>query len=190
MVLGMGMGEAWQFKALWRHCTKFLTFKTKVVRKLILIIPSQPNLNTGTGTYWFAYLKNTVVILYHGGQNIFSHGLVLKRTFREQCHERKKIEGGTKKICRSVPLARTNATTRMLQSRTDVTLSIFQISWLGTVSAVFWNLYLFALNASGYESTSNKDADFFWPLPKIKKMLQLLNTNSWLEKQEYLSLML
>ena len=76
---------------------------------------------------------------------------------------------------------------------TDVTLSIFQISWLGgtgTVSAVFWNLYLFALNASGYESKSNKDADFFWPLPKIKKMLQLLNTNSWLEKQEYLSLML
>ena len=86
--------------------------------------------------------------LYHGGQNIFSHGLVLKRTYREQCHERKKIEGGTKKICRSVPLARTNATTRMLQSRTDVTL------------------------------------------PKIKKMLQLMNTNSWLEKQEYLSLML
>ena len=72
---------------------------------------------------------------------------------------------------------------------TDVTLSIFQISWLGTgtVSAVFWNLYLFALNASGYESKSNKDADFFWPLLKIKKkcyncwipIVGLKNKNIW-----------
>ena len=57
---------------------------------------------------------------------------------------------------------------------TDVTLSIFQISWLGgtgTVSAVFWNLYLFALNASGYESKSNKDADL--PIVGLK------NKNIW-----------